>query len=75
MEIDLCMQETLAAGPKSIQQIDFTWKLEQDSNTTMPFIIEEVKKNFLDFSRKTVRRFARVNLFCFNIISIKSYSI
>ena len=52
MEIDLCMQETLAADPESIQQIDFTWKLEQDSNTTMPFIIEEVKKKIFWISHE-----------------------
>ena len=46
------MQETLAADPESIQQIDFTWKLEQDGNTTMPFIIEEVKKKIFWISHE-----------------------
>ena len=50
------MQETLAADPESIQQIDFTWKLEQDGNTTMPFIIEEVKKKYFGFLTKNCEK-------------------
>ena len=52
--IDLSKQQALDADPKAIQQIDFTGNLDPDRNTTMFFIIEEVKQTILDFSQGTV---------------------
>ena len=45
----------LDADPKVMQQINFTGNLEQDGNTAMLFIIEEVKETILDFSQGTVK--------------------
>ena len=52
--IDLSKQQKLDADPKAMQQINFTWNLEED-NETMLFIIEELKEAILDFSKGTVR--------------------
>ena len=35
--------------------MNFTGNLERDGNTTMFFIIEEVKETILNFSQETVR--------------------
>ena len=53
--IDLSQQQALDADPKVIQQITFPGNLEK--NETIVFIIEEVKKIFLDFSQGTVKIF------------------
>ena len=53
--IDLCKQQALAADSRAIQQINFTANLDRDGNTTMFFIIEEVKETVLDFSQGTVK--------------------
>ena len=37
-----------------MQQISFTGNLDQDANTTMFFITEEVKETILDLSQETV---------------------
>ena len=47
MAIDLSNQQTLDAGPKAIQQINFTGNLENQS--AIFFIIEEVKESVSDF--------------------------
>ena len=47
--IDLSKQQVLDADPKAIQQLDFTANLHQAVQTTMRFIIEEVKETVLDF--------------------------
>ena len=52
--IGLSKQQALDADLKTIQQINFTGNLEQNGNTTMPFIIEEAKETILDFSQGTV---------------------
>ena len=44
--IDLSKQQDLDAGPKAIQQINFTGNLETAGQKTMFFIIEEAKKQF-----------------------------
>ena len=49
--IDLNKQQALDAEPKAIQQTNFTGNLDLDGNTTMFFIIEEVKETILDFSQ------------------------
>ena len=51
--IGLSKQQALDSDPKVIQQISFTGNLEQQS--TIFFIIEEAKENFLDFSQGTVK--------------------
>ena len=64
--IDWSKQQALDAGPKSIQQINFTANLNGGEdvidNTKMFFIIEKWKKEFsiLEY----------LILFCFNIISV-----
>ena len=50
--IDLSKQQALDAGPKAIQQINFTcnWERQGNADTTLFFIIEEAKEIILDFS-------------------------
>ena len=56
--IDLSKQQALDADPKPIQQINFTGNLnrgeDENDNTIIFFIIEEVKETILDFSQGTV---------------------
>ena len=55
--IDLSKQQALDANRKEIQKINFTVNLarEENANTTMFFIIEEVKETILDNSQGTVK--------------------
>ena len=57
--IDLGKQKALHADPKVTEQINFTGNLNRgqnvNENTTMLFIIEEVKETVLDFSQGTVK--------------------
>ena len=53
--IDLSKQQPLGAGPRAIQEINFTANLDRARNTTMFFIIEEEKETVLDFSHGTVK--------------------
>ena len=57
--IDLSKQQALDADPKAMQQINFAGSLNQgedvNDNTTMLFIIEEVKETILDISQGTLR--------------------
>ena len=53
--IDLSKQQEFDADPKAIQQIHFTENLDQAGNTTMFFIIEEVKETILDFLQQTAK--------------------
>ena len=53
--IDQSKQQVLDSDPKAIQQINFTEHLENQS--TIFFIIEEVKETVLDFSQGTVKIF------------------
>ena len=53
--VDRRKQQPLNGDQKVIQQINFTWNLEQAGNTTMSFILEEVKKTVSDFSQGRVR--------------------
>ena len=55
--IDLSKQQVLDADPRTIQQINFTANLDRTENTTMFFIIEQVKETDLDFSQGTVKVF------------------
>ena len=53
--IDLSKQQELDSDPKTIQQINFTGNLENQS--TIFFIIEEAKETVLDFSQEIVKVF------------------
>ena len=53
--IDLSKQQLLDAGPRAIQQINFTADLDRTGNTTMFFIIEEANETALEFSQGTVK--------------------
>ena len=57
--IDLSKQQALDADPKAMQQINFAGSLNQgedvNDNTTMLFIIEEVKETILDILQGTLR--------------------
>ena len=53
--IDLSKQQAHDADPRAIQQITFTANLDRAGNTTMLFIIEEVKETVFEFSQGTVK--------------------
>ena len=55
MQTDLSKKQRVDANSKAIQQINFTGNLACDpiTNTTMCFITEEAKHNFLDYSHGT----------------------
>ena len=53
--IDLIKQQALNDDPRAIQQINFTANLDRAKNTTMFFIIEEVKETVLEFSQRTAK--------------------
>ena len=53
--IDLSKQQAFDADPNAIQQINFTENLDQAGNTTMFFIIEEIKETILDFLQRTLK--------------------
>ena len=52
--IDLSKPKSSDADPRTIQQINFTVKLDRAGNTTF-FITEEAKEVVLDFSQGTVK--------------------
>ena len=51
--IDLSKQQELDAGPKTIQEINFTGNLEKSASIF--FITEEAKETILDFSKGVVK--------------------
>ena len=53
--VDLDRQNELDADPREIQQINFTANLDRAGNTTMFFIIEEIKETSFKFSQVTVK--------------------
>ena len=53
--INLSKQQALDADPTAIQQIKITENLDSAGNTTIFFIIQEVKETDLDFSQGTVQ--------------------
>ena len=53
--IDLIKQQALDAGPRAIQQINFTANLDRANNTRILIILEEAKETVLDFSQGTVK--------------------
>ena len=53
--IDFNKQQALDAGPREIQQINFTANLDRAGNITMFFIIKKAKETVFDFSQGTVK--------------------
>ena len=53
--IDLIKKQPLDTDPRAIQQINFTANSDRNGNTTMFFIIDEVKETVLNFSQGTVK--------------------
>ena len=53
--IDLSKQRALDVDPRAIQQNNFTENLDRAGNTTMLFIIEEVKETGFEFLQGTVK--------------------
>ena len=53
--IDSSKQQALDVDLKAIQKISFTRNLEGAENTTIFFMIEEVKETISDFSHRTLR--------------------
>ena len=53
--VDLSKQQKLDADPKTKQQINFTRNIARDGNTTMFFIIEEMKETVSNFLKGTMR--------------------
>ena len=54
--INLSKQQTFDADSKVMEQTSFTGNLDnEDTNTTMFFVIEDAKPIILDFSQQTVR--------------------
>ena len=55
ISINLSRQNELDADLRAIQQISFTANLNRAGNTTIFFIIEEVKETVFEFSQGTVK--------------------
>ena len=53
--IDLSKQQALDADPKTIQQMNFTAKLDRPNNTRFYFIFEEAKETVFEFSWGTAK--------------------
>ena len=53
--VDLSKQQALDAGPRAIQQINFTSNLDRAGNTRVYFILDEAKETILDFSQGIVK--------------------
>ena len=53
--IDLSRQNESDADPTAIQQINFTANLDRAGDTTIFFIIEEVKETIFEFSQGTIK--------------------
>ena len=53
--IDVSKQPKLDAGPKVIQQINFTGNLCCTDGRVMFFIVEEAKETILDFPQETMK--------------------
>ena len=53
--VDLSKQQALDAGPRAIQQTNFTANRDRAGNSGVYFILEEAKETILDFSQGTVK--------------------
>ena len=60
--INLNKQQVFDVDPRAIQQIHFRANSDRHGNTTMFFIIEEVKETVLDFSQVTVKVLQKLNI-------------
>ena len=60
--IDLSKQQSLDTDPEAIQEINFTANLDQQENTKMFYIIEDVKKNSLRFVTRNCESIVNVVL-------------
>ena len=58
---DLSKRQVLDAGPRKIQQINFTANLDRAGNTTMLFIIEQEKETNFEFSQGIDKNFIDFN--------------
>ena len=63
---DIAKEQALDAGPKKIQQVNFTGNVWEEA--TVFFIIEKNKRNHFKFFTRNCENI--VNLFYFNIISM-----
>ena len=52
--VDLSKQQALDAGPKAIQQINFTANVDKEGNARFFFILEESKETVFEISQGTV---------------------
>ena len=48
---NLALQSQLDADPRSIQQIEFTYRLDDDANAQILIVLEKEKQTILEFSR------------------------
>ena len=53
--LDLSKQQALDVDPRAIQQINFTAHFGKNGNTTILFIIEDVKETVFEFSQGKVK--------------------
>lgn len=53
--IDVSNKQALDVDLKAMQQIDFAGNLRCAGNTTMFFVLEEIKETTLNFSQETVK--------------------
>ena len=53
--VDLSKQQALNTDPKSIQQINFTAKLNKPGGTRIYFFLKEVKETVFEFSQGAVK--------------------
>ena len=53
--VDLSKQQALDAGPRTIQQINFTANLDRPGDTRIYFILEDAKETIVNFAQGTVK--------------------
>ena len=53
--VDLSKQQALDAGPRTIQQINFTTNLDRPGDTRIYFILEDAKETIVNFAQGTVK--------------------
>ena len=65
ISINLSKQQAINVDLNAIKQINFTRNLDRAGNTTIFFIIEEMKETVLDFSQGNVKlvKLCSTNLF------------
>ena len=53
--VDLSKQQALDADPNTIQQTNFTAKLDRAGNRRLYFVLEKAKETVFGFSQRTVK--------------------